>query len=95
MGGWAAARTDGAHTLTPTPPSFPPQYLHLPEETVPNTHKRPAKAATEGGFGGEREGERRPRFGGERSGGDRKEGGFKPRFGSDEGYKRTERPAQA
>ena len=69
--------------------------MHLPEETVPNTHKRPAKAATEGGFGGEREGERRPRFGGERSGGDRKEGGFKPRFGSDEGYKRTERPAQA
>ena len=60
------------------------QYLHLPAETVPNTHKKPARAAgarEERPFGGDRgeRSERRPGgFGrgerGERSGG---EGGYR------------------
>lgn len=59
------------------------QYLHLSEETVPATHKRPAKPA------GAPEG----RFEGARRGGFKKDGeapgGFKPRFGGEGGYRRS------
>jgi small subunit ribosomal protein S10e len=52
------------------------QYLHLPAETVPNTHKKPARPA------GAREerplgGERRPGFGRGERGGFEKEGGYR------------------
>jgi small subunit ribosomal protein S10e len=57
------------------------QYLHLPAETVPNTHKKPARAAgarEERPFGGERSDRRSGGFGrGERGGFDKGEGGYR------------------
>lgn len=65
------------------------QYLHLPAETVPNTHKKPARPA------GARE--ERP-YGGDR--GDRRPGGFGrgergERSGGEGGYRRAAAPAAA
>ena len=75
-------------------------YLHLPAETVPHTHKKPARPAglPERGERGERRGfgDRgdRPRFGDKEKGVGAGEG-FRPRFGGaggEEGYRR--RPAR-
>ncbi len=72
------------------------QYLHLPAETVPNTHKKPARAAgarEERPFGAER-GERRPGgFGrGERGGFDKeRSGGY---AGGEGSYRRAAPAAQ-
>lgn len=66
------------------------QYLHLPAETVPNTHKKPARPA------GARE--ERP-YGGDRGDrGDRRPGGFgrgerAERSGGEGGYRRAAAPA--
>ena len=66
------------------------EYLHLPSEIVPNTHKRPARPAQRP-MGGERDGAyRAPRAGGDggyrrRDGFEKKDGApsgdFRPRFG--------------
>ena len=74
--------------LTDEGVSYLRQYLHLTEETVPATYKRPAKPA---GLP-EREERRGPRGYGR---GDKKESGapgeFRPRFGGEgEGYRRRE-----
>jgi len=67
------------------------QYLHLSEETVPATHKRPAPKA------GLPEGRGEGRFDGARARGPRKDGDapreFRPRFGGEGGYRAKEASA--
>ena len=74
-------------------------YLHLPTETVPHTHKKPARPAGLPERGGERRGfgdrEGRPRFG-DKEKGTGAPGEFRPRFGGEGEYRRrSERPAAA
>lgn len=80
------------------------QYLHLPAETVPLTHKKPARPAgapERAGPGGERRGA--GGFGERRGYGDKEKGvgapeGFRPRFGGaagGEGEYRRRAPAAA
>jgi small subunit ribosomal protein S10e len=77
------------YTLTPEGLDYLREFLHLPSEIVPQTHKKPVRAqppARQGGAG--RDGAYRAPRGGDREGyrrredGDAKEGSgeFKPRF---------------
>ncbi|PWN39793.1 hypothetical protein IE81DRAFT_326159 [Ceraceosorus guamensis] len=77
------------YTLTNEGLEYLREYLHLPAEIVPATHKRPARPSRPlGGAGGARDGAYRPPRG-DRDGGDREyrkkesaaPGDYQPRFG--------------
>ncbi|KAI5450102.1 hypothetical protein NCC49_003729 [Naganishia albida] len=78
------------YTLTPEGLDYLREYLHLPSEIVPQTHKKPARPAAPAGRAPRGDGAYRAPRGGDREGyrrrddGEGKEGAsgdFRPRFG--------------
>merc|ERR1712071_611762 len=76
------------YTLTPEGLDYLREFLHLPSEIVPQTHKKPVRPAAAARPAGRPDGAYRPPRGGDRDGyrrrddGDAKEGSgeFRPRF---------------